>query len=601
MMQPGDKSERFNRDALVIELTGAGAQFHGNSCKCIFHEDHHASAGVYSDPDGVWRYKCHGGQCGINADIYDIRARLAGTELKNVLPFAPDSQTPRPAPKPTGPAYASADELANHHKARVCATYRYGDSFAILREDPKGFSQIHRDPDGWRYGAIPKPWPIYRPERFGETEEPILVVEGEKCVEALWELGIVATTSAGGAGNGRHSDWTPLAGRDVVLWPDNDPDPCPGQKHMEEVGKLLLALNPPPRVRLVDIKALDLPAKGDAVEFLARLTDKTDAEKRAAILNAMQDATSLSAVRALDELIEDAIAGRRKAIDLPWRGLNDLARALLPANIVLLCGAPGCGKSFALLEVSYFLHRANVPVAIYMLEEETEYHLNRLWAQLEGNPELLNYQWMKDHPDQTRAERDRHVNTLELFAPVITAAPNKQPTLKELLGWAEEKAKAGCRVIIIDPISVAKMGREPWNEATEFMVDAKKIVRDSGASLIVSAHPKKGAQANGLVDLDSVAGGAGFTRLAQTVFWLEMHSDFHTGNIEGEYGTVDSCSFNRTMHVLKARNAAGQGQKVALQFDRNKLRFNEIGIIVDKKKQPPKPTVDGTYERSDET
>jgi hypothetical protein len=598
MIQPGDKSERFNRDALIIQLTNAGAQFHGNSCKCIFHEDHHASAGVYVDAEGVWRFKCQ--RCEVGGDIFDMRARLAGTNLKNVLPFSAGNQETRTPPKPTGPAYATPEELAKHHKARVCATYRYGDSFAILREDPKGFSQIHRDPDGWRYGAIPKPWPIYRPEHLGETEEPTLVVEGEKCVEALWELGIVATTSAGGAGNGKHSDWTPLAGRDVVLWPDNDAEPFPGQKHMEEIGNILLALTPPPRVRLVDIKALDLPTKGDAVEFMARLTGKTDTEKRAAVVGVMQDATPLSAVRGLIELIEDAIAGRRKAIDLPWQGINDLALALLPSNIVILCGAPGCGKSFALLEVSHFLHRADVPVAIYMLEEETEYHLNRLWAQLEGNPNLLNPQWMKDHPDQTRAERDRHVEALELFAPVITAAPHKQPTLKELLAWAQEKAKAGCRVIIIDPISVAKMGREPWNEATEFMVDAKKIVRDSGASLIVSAHPKKGAQANGLVDLDSVAGGAGFTRLAQTVFWLEMHSDFHTGNIEGGYGRIDSCSFNRTMHVLKARNASGQGQKVALQFDRNKLRFHEIGIIVDKKKQPPKESVDGTYERSDE-
>jgi DNA polymerase III delta prime subunit len=411
-------------------------------------------------------------------------------------------------------------------------------------------------------------------------------VEGEKCVEALWELGIVAVTSAGGAGSGKHTDWTPLAGRDVVLWPDNDAEPFKGQKHMEEVGNLLAGLNPVPHVRMVEIKALDIPIKGDAVEFLARLHEKTNTEKRSAILAVMQDAVSISAVRDLLELIEDAISGRRKAIDLPWRGINEMALALLPSNIVILCGAPGCGKSFALLEVAHFLFCSDVSVAIYMLEEDTSYHLNRLWAQLEGNPNLLNPQWMKDHPEETRAAKDRHIRQLESFATVIESAPNKQPTLNDLLKWTEIKANAGCRVIIVDPISVAKMGREPWNEATEFMVSAKKLMRESAASMIVSAHPKKGAQANGLVDLDSVAGGAGFTRLAQTVFWLEMHSDFHTSNIQGSYGIIESCTHNRTMHVLKARNAAGQGQKVALQFDRRKLVFTELGIVVDKKVQP---------------
>jgi hypothetical protein len=47
----------------------------------------------------------------------------------------------------------------------------------------------------------------------------------------------------GGAGKAAESDWKLLAGKDVVLWGDNDTEEnkFAGQKHMDDVGKILLA------------------------------------------------------------------------------------------------------------------------------------------------------------------------------------------------------------------------------------------------------------------------------------------------------------------------------------------------------------------------
>lgn len=54
---------------------------------------------------------------------------------------------------------------------------------------------------------------------------PVLVVEGEKCraagADALRPYAVV--TWPGGSKGVRHVDWLPLAGRDIVLWPDADP------------------------------------------------------------------------------------------------------------------------------------------------------------------------------------------------------------------------------------------------------------------------------------------------------------------------------------------------------------------------------------------
>jgi putative DNA primase/helicase len=57
----------------------------------------------------------------------------------------------------------------------------------------------------------------------------VLVVEGEKatCAAMLIVEDYVVVTWPGGSTAARHADWTPLKGRDVTLWRDNDE---PGRK-----------------------------------------------------------------------------------------------------------------------------------------------------------------------------------------------------------------------------------------------------------------------------------------------------------------------------------------------------------------------------------
>jgi putative DNA primase/helicase len=51
----------------------------------------------------------------------------------------------------------------------------------------------------------------------------VVLVEGEKCAQALINAGVTATTAMHGA-NARSSktDWTPLTGKAVLIWPDRD-------------------------------------------------------------------------------------------------------------------------------------------------------------------------------------------------------------------------------------------------------------------------------------------------------------------------------------------------------------------------------------------
>jgi len=92
--------------------------------------------------------------------------------------------------------------------------------------------------------------------------ERVILVEGEYKVDMLALRGIIATTS-GGAQSVEAADWQPLAGRNVLVWPDNDK---PGDDYAQHAADKLKAMGC--KVAFIDVAALDLPPKGDVVDWL---------------------------------------------------------------------------------------------------------------------------------------------------------------------------------------------------------------------------------------------------------------------------------------------------------------------------------------------
>ncbi|HPC16861.1 MAG TPA: AAA family ATPase [Candidatus Hydrogenedentes bacterium] len=578
-----DTPERHDIELLKNELAAAGAIFHGKECRCPFHEDRRASAGVYLDSQGVARFKCHG--CGVAGDLYDIRARIHGVDLREVLPKSdggPRNGANKSAtlPQERRSSVRQYETLAEIERAatsigRIEARHDYTDGFAVFRivgaDGVKTFRQAHREYGKWQWGKPRGLLPLYGREHIGETEDPVVVVEGEKCVDALWKIGTVAVTSAMGAGKAHLSDWTPLDNRDIVLWPDNDP---PGCAHMDQVAGILKTAT---RLRIVNVEILGLPPKGDVADLLEKWRDDPPETKRAAIYEILANAKPVVPSGGLAALIEGAIGGTRKAISLPWGRLSKLTRALLPGSITLIVGPPGCGKSFLLLQLAYALHKSGVPISVFELEEDKAHHLHRLLAQLANDARLLDLEWIAGNPENARAALAAHQADLDAFACRLFDAPDKQPTLTDLARWVSERAAAGNRVIAIDPLSVADMGGEPWRTAPGFITEASAAIRKHGASLILTYHPRKGAAETGLVSLDGIAGAASFTRLVQTVLWLERHADDHRATVQSIGGPFEETA-NRTVHILKSRNAPGQGCRIAFHFDPETLTFEEHGI-----------------------
>jgi predicted P-loop ATPase len=137
--------------------------------------------------------------------------------------------------------------------------------FQVVRSSGKVFRQ--RRPDGsggwiWnRKGVSELPYRLPELIAAKAKGETIFISEGEKDVEALRSHGLVATCNPGGAGKWRRKFAEYFEGADVVILPDND---TPGQKHVEQVAKILSPVAK--RVRILLLPSL--PPKGDVSDWI---------------------------------------------------------------------------------------------------------------------------------------------------------------------------------------------------------------------------------------------------------------------------------------------------------------------------------------------
>lgn len=110
---------------------------------------------------------------------------------------------------------------------------------------------------GWRWMSFGEPRWLYGLDRLHDKPKaPVLIVEGEKCADAAaGQLPDMACISwPGGSKAVAKVDWVPLAGRDVVIWPDCDAqkdkagallpeDKQPGMSAANKIVDTLLALD----------------------------------------------------------------------------------------------------------------------------------------------------------------------------------------------------------------------------------------------------------------------------------------------------------------------------------------------------------------------
>jgi len=131
-----------------------------------------------------------------------------------------------------------------------------------LPDGGKEFRPLHPVPGGWAFGDPAGKLPLYRLAELAAASE-VLVCEGEKAADAAVSIGLTATTSSHGSSAPSKTDWQLLAGKECIILPDND---APGRHYAECVARIVTALHPPARVKIVRLPGL--PDKGDIAEWI---------------------------------------------------------------------------------------------------------------------------------------------------------------------------------------------------------------------------------------------------------------------------------------------------------------------------------------------
>ncbi len=579
------QQENFSRDVLVSELGTAGAKIKGSTVQCPFHDDRTPSGQIYQGEDGHFRYKCHAAACGFCGDVFDIRAKLTGQPVADVLR---ETKQSRNSPKPH--IYQTIDEIKSMVNGTVEDVYPYTNpqtrkpDLIILRtkqNNKKSFLQASPVDGGFVLKAPPKPWPLFNRIQL-ETSNEVVVVEGEKCVKELRKAGFTGTTSPGGAGKAEHADWNLLAGKKVFIWPDKD---IVGINHGKQVVEILSSFEPAPTVFWIDPAKYPLPENGDVVDFLKSFDLSLHRE---AIECVLRDAEPLNAAQQLDNWFEDVIAGKIEAIVWPWPLVGNLTQALIPETVTLLCGCPGAGKSLFLLQALQYWCKYDVKVCIFELEKDKRFHLNRALAQHVENSNLCDLEWIQNNADQVRRIKSEsgNITFLRNFESCIYAAPDKNVDFNWLLDWVEGRAKAGFRIIIIDPVSIiAATERDVWIADGRFVLSLRTLAKKYKASIILVTHPKKSNRGQAVcVNLNELAGGASYQRFTDTVLWLQSYPAGKEVKVKTPIGT-STCEINRAIRVLKANNGRGNGTGVAFKFYPESLTFGEQGIIIPETKK----------------
>jgi hypothetical protein len=225
---------------------------------------------------------------------------------------------------------------------RIVATYDYRDErgelvYQVVRFEPKTFRQRRPDPDRpsswlWSLGDVRRV--LYHLDRVIEADpvQTVYVVEGEKDVEAVETLGLIATCNPQGAGK-----WSAvadcaavaLAGRPVVVIADADDK---GRAHAADVAERLADV-------AASVRTLELPGAKDAADWIR---DGGNADQLEALVARPSDVKTRW--HRAPELVDLILKYAGEPLVSLKLGCDELA-VIRQGGIVPVMGPTGAGKS----------------------------------------------------------------------------------------------------------------------------------------------------------------------------------------------------------------------------------------------------------------
>ena len=274
---------------LLKGITQSGSQW---AALCPAHDDSSPSLAISEGDDGRVLLHCHAG-CDTKDVVRRIGLSMADLMSPNTAGTKQSMHYARGAqPNSREAVLKSLDQKLGKRSQEWEYHDRNGNVVGVILrfETPRGkeIRPVSLIDSKWTAKGMPEPRPLYGLPALAEASV-VVVTEGEKAAEAARLLGYTATTSAHGSNSPSKTDWSPLAGKDVVILPDND---SPGRAYGEKTAMILAGLKPSARVKIVTIPGL--PDGGDVAD-LVHQCDETGIQNLRAQIDQLRTAGPVSA------------------------------------------------------------------------------------------------------------------------------------------------------------------------------------------------------------------------------------------------------------------------------------------------------------------
>ncbi len=294
---------------------------------------------------------------------------------------------------------------------------------------------LWRDEKGlrWRWKAVPEPRPLYGLDRLNARPDALVIVcEGEKSADAAGRIfpDYVAVTSSGGAKAATNSDWTPLVGRQVLIWPDCDKT---GRDYAHEVAPKLTRQGC--AVRIIDAEALARidPVSGEATREAPHGWDCADAIDEP-IESGRHTWTDVAALR--EAALKLAKAVEESSATKPPMSVAEIkaAAASLDKNDI-----PGAKQLIeaALNAKPSEIERGQIIKAVAKSLGVTKAAVERLWGEIESAMRVADAPTEADRLTRLAAEqREREAERAELYERCkhIATNPNLLYNMEDIVG-----------------------------------------------------------------------------------------------------------------------------------------------------------------------
>ena len=470
---------------------------HGWRTRCPAHNgESSTSLSITQGDDGRVLLKCHGG-----CQFSTIVAKLGLKECDLFEPIEPTRTTPRLKPVMEVRSFASANDAARayavtHGQWDSLWTYRNAAGTPVglvLRWDTKGGGKDIRPAwrigDRWQLSLPAERRTLYALDRLAnDPKARVFVAEGEKCADQLAALGFLATTSPSGSSSAAKADWSPLAGREVVILPDADDS---GRKYAEKVLGLLLALDPPARAVIAPIPSLT--AGEDIVEFVERVHGGDADAARTAIVELASTALAPSVLRlpqiTFEELLKDPrLRTKPETIASGWEPFDRAQpfEAIERGTKLVLAAPPGCYKTATMLRLARGFAEQGHRVAWMAAEMQPRALLRRMLCQMAGVDQSAIFSACPDHVRKLADATHR----LQGFAHLIEC--QRAP-----IGFDElERAAGVAEVVFVDYLQLVRhpqhdvRGHEKLEEVMGQIAELSQ--RDGVVFIIASAQGREG-------------------------------------------------------------------------------------------------------------